>query len=238
MATCKDCFHWCVCQGSGPFWAAGAEHCYSWVDPNKIVEKKEMTMKIKLDEGAKMPTRSHKWDAGLDLYAKESGYVRVNNSHTFDTGVHVQIPEGYYGEIRSRSGLMCNHGITTDGTIDVGYTGSIRVCLFNRGGNKYYVRAGDKIAQLVIVPCELRVAKMASAAPADKEQLQMAFKITPCYDCTRPERLPNCLCQMNCKIHDDYEAEKAAFKKQRRIDRGLDEYSISVSEKCNKRRNK
>ena len=67
----------------------------------------------------------------------------------------MQIPEGYYGEIRSRSGLMCNHGITTDGTIDSHYTGSIRVCLFNRGGNKYYIHAGDKIAQLVIVKCEL-----------------------------------------------------------------------------------
>ena len=112
-------------------------------------------MKIQLDENAVMPTRAHPYDAGLDLYAMESGYIRVNNSHTFDTGVHVQIPEGYYGELRSRSGLMCNHGITTDGTIDSHYTGSIRVCLFNTGGNKYYVHAGDKIAQLVIVPCLL-----------------------------------------------------------------------------------
>ena len=111
-------------------------------------------MKIMLDEGAKMPTRAHPWDAGLDLYAMESGYIRVNNSLTFDTGVHVQIPEGYVGFVKSKSGLMVNHGITTDGTIDCGYTGSIRVCLFNRGGNKYYVHAGDKIAQLVIVKCE------------------------------------------------------------------------------------
>ena len=112
-------------------------------------------MKIMLDKGAKLPTRAHPWDAGLDLYAKESGYIRVNNSFTFDTGVHVQIPEGYVGFVKSKSGLMCNHGITTDGTIDCGYTGSIRVCLFNRGGSKYEVKKGDKIAQLVIVPCIL-----------------------------------------------------------------------------------
>lgn len=111
-------------------------------------------MKITLDEGAKMPTRAHPWDAGLDLYAVNGGYIRVNNSHTFDTGVHVQIPEGYVGFVKSKSGLMVNHGITTDGTIDSHYTGSIRVCLFNRGGNKYYVNPGDKIAQLVIVKCE------------------------------------------------------------------------------------
>ena len=110
-------------------------------------------MKIMLDEGAKMPTRGHPWDAGLDLYAMEDGYIRCNQRRTFDTGVHVEIPEGYYGEIRSRSGLMVNHGITTDGTIDAHYTGPIKVCLFNHGGSKYEVKAGDKIAQLVIVPC-------------------------------------------------------------------------------------
>ena len=128
-------------------------------------------MKIVLDKGAKMPTRAHTWDAGLDLYAVEKGVVpgcsysasttsyshgEVNvGSKVFDTGVHVAIPEGYVGLIKSKSGLMVNHKITTDGTIDCGYTGSIRVCLFNHSKNKYRVNAGDKIAQLVIVPCLL-----------------------------------------------------------------------------------
>ena len=112
-------------------------------------------MKIMLDEGAKMPTRAHPWDAGLDLYAMEDGYVRCNNSHTFDTGVHVEIPEGCVGFIKSKSGLMVNHGILTDGTIDCGYTGSIKVKLFNHGTSKYEVKNGDKIAQLVIQPCML-----------------------------------------------------------------------------------
>ena len=128
-------------------------------------------MKIVLDKGANMPTRAHAWDAGLDLYAMEKGVVpgcsysasttsyshgEVNvGSKVFDTGVHVQIPEGYVGLIKSKSGLMVNHKITTDGTIDCGYTGSIRVCLFNHSNKKYRVKAGDKIAQLVIVPCLL-----------------------------------------------------------------------------------
>lgn len=112
-------------------------------------------MKIKLDEGAKMPTRQHKWDAGLDLYALEDGYIRCNQSRTFNTGVHVQIPEGCVGFIKSRSGLMVNHGIVTDGTIDAHYTGPIKVCLFNHGGSRYEAKAGDKIAQLVICPCVL-----------------------------------------------------------------------------------
>lgn len=112
-------------------------------------------MKIKLDEGAKMPTRQHKWDAGLDLYALEDGYILCELSRTFNTGVHVQIPEGCVGFIKSRSGLMVNHGIVTDGTIDAHYTGPIKVCLFNHGTSRYEVKAGDKIAQLVICPCVL-----------------------------------------------------------------------------------
>ena len=110
-------------------------------------------MKIMLDEGAIMPTRAHPWDAGLDLYAVEDGYIRCNQSRIFDTGVHIAIPEGFLGLVKSKSGLMCNHGILTDGTIDAHYTGPIKVCLFNHGGSKYEVKAGDKIAQLVIVPC-------------------------------------------------------------------------------------
>lgn len=112
-------------------------------------------MKIMLEKGAKMPTRAHTWDAGLDLYAIEDGYIRCNQSRTFDTGTHIEIPEGCVGLVKSKSGLMCNHGIITDGTIDAHYTGPIKVCLFNHGGSKYEVKAGDKIAQLVIVKCEL-----------------------------------------------------------------------------------
>ena len=111
-------------------------------------------MKIVLDEGAKV-SRAHPWDAGLDLHSRESCTLWPDDSAAFDTGVHVEIPEGYYGEIRSRSGLMCNHNLVTDGTIDSHYSGSIRVKLFNHGKTAYRVQAGDKIAQLVIVPCLL-----------------------------------------------------------------------------------
>ena len=112
-------------------------------------------IRVNLDKGATAPTRAHRFDAGLDLYAMEDGYIRCNQSRTFDTGTHIAIPEGYVGLVKSKSGLMCNHGIVTDGTIDAHYTGSIRVCLFNHGGGKYEVKKGDKIAQLVIVPCLL-----------------------------------------------------------------------------------
>lgn len=115
----------------------------------------ETLMKIKLDKGAIAPSRAHPYDAGMDLYATVDCIIGVGNHHTFDTGVHVEIPEGWVGFIKSKSGLMVKHGMITDGTIDAHYTGPIKVCLFNHGLDEYTVKAGDKIAQLVIVPCLL-----------------------------------------------------------------------------------
>lgn len=109
-------------------------------------------MKIKLDEGAKMPTRAHETDAGLDLYARDTQIVPAKESAIFDTGVHVEIPEGCVGMLKSKSGLNVKHGITSEGVIDCGYTGSIVAKLYNNSGFDYKINAGDKITQLVILP--------------------------------------------------------------------------------------
>ncbi len=109
-------------------------------------------LKVVLDEGAKMPTRAHNTDAGIDMYAKNSATVRANGSCTFDTGVHLEIPEGYVGFLKSKSGLNVKYGITSEGVIDAGYTGSIVVKLYNSSGYPYKVEAGDKISQLVLLP--------------------------------------------------------------------------------------
>lgn len=109
-------------------------------------------MRIKLDEGAKMPTRAHNTDAGLDIYARNSQIVPAKESATFDTGVHVELPVGTVGMLKSKSGLNVKHGITSEGVIDVGYTGSIVVKLYNNSGYDYRVEKGDKISQLVIMP--------------------------------------------------------------------------------------
>lgn len=112
----------------------------------------ECKMKITLDKGAKMPTRAHSTDAGLDLYAMDTQIVPAKESAVFDTGVHVELPEGTAGFLKSKSGLNTKHGITSEGVIDVGYTGSIVAKLYNHSGTDYKVNAGDKITQLVIVP--------------------------------------------------------------------------------------
>lgn len=109
-------------------------------------------MKIVLDSGAHMPTRAHENDAGLDLYAKEGAWIDGGSMGIFDTGVHAAIPRGCAGFIKSRSGMMICDQITTDGTIDSGYTGSIKVALFNHGKEDVMIEAGQRIAQLVIVP--------------------------------------------------------------------------------------
>lgn len=111
-----------------------------------------MNIKIKLDEGARMPTRAHEWDAGLDIYARETQTVPARGSVKFDTGVHVQLPNGTAGFLKSKSGLNVNHGITSEGVIDAGYTGSIVVKLYNNSDEDYTVHAGEKISQLVILP--------------------------------------------------------------------------------------
>lgn len=109
-------------------------------------------MKIKLDPGAYVPERAHPNDAGLDLRSMENKYVSPGEFVKFDTGVHVQIPKGYVGLITSKSGLMAK-GITSRGTIDSGYTGSIKAILFNHGEEGYLVHKGDKVTQLVVLPC-------------------------------------------------------------------------------------
>lgn len=109
-------------------------------------------VKVALDPDAIMPTRAHSTDAGLDLYAKERCVVWARSSAKLDTGVHIQIPEGYVGFITSKSGLMAEKQITCRGTIDSGYTGSINAVLFNHSSINYIVEKGQKITQLVIVP--------------------------------------------------------------------------------------
>lgn len=107
-------------------------------------------MKVVLDPGAILPTRAHGLDAGYDLYSKEDAIVYAGDSWTFDTGVHMEIPKGYVGDVKSKSGMMMKYGIITDGTVDAGYTGSIRVKLFNLSQCAVSIVSGQKIAQLVI----------------------------------------------------------------------------------------
>lgn len=109
-------------------------------------------MKVTLDTGATMPRKAHAADAGFDIFARETRIVPAKGAAVFDTGVHVEIPFGYVGFLKSKSGLNVKRGITSEGVIDAGYTGSICVKLYNNSDQDYIVEKGDKISQLVILP--------------------------------------------------------------------------------------
>lgn len=111
-------------------------------------------MKIKLDRGALIPTRAHGTDAGADLRSPIETVVPARGSCIIDTGVHIQLQHGYVGMLKSKSGLNVEHGITSEGVIDEGYTGAIKVKLYNHSYSPYKIGRYDKITQLVVVPCE------------------------------------------------------------------------------------
>lgn len=108
-------------------------------------------IKAVVDVGAGIPTRAHRTDAGLDLYAKNNGWILPKSRKAFDTGVHIAIPSGYVGFLTSKSGMMLK-GITSRGTIDSGYTGSIKAVLFNHSWLPVRIKKWQKISQLVIMP--------------------------------------------------------------------------------------
>lgn len=109
-------------------------------------------MKIVLDDGAYMPIKAHQADAGYDIKSPVCCEVYPGSSIVIDTGVHIQIPIGYVGFLKSKSGLNVNHGLVSEGVIDSGYTGSIKVKLYNHGIKPYTINKGDKISQIVFLP--------------------------------------------------------------------------------------
>lgn len=107
-------------------------------------------MRVKLEPGAYMPTRAHKTDAGYDLRTPEPCVLFPHSSCIIDTGVHIELPAGTCAVIISKSGLNINHDITATGLIDEGFSGTIKVKLYNHGQIRYVFERGDKVSQFVI----------------------------------------------------------------------------------------
>ena len=122
--------------------------------------RRPMNLRIaRLDERARLPTRAHDGDAGLDLYALEAAVLAPGERASVPTGIAVEIPPGQAGLVLPRSGLAARHGISVvnaPGLIDAGYRGEVRVLLLNTDREQpFELAAGDRIAQLVLVPVEL-----------------------------------------------------------------------------------
>lgn len=119
---------------------------------------------FKLHPDAKLPTRNISTDAGVDLFALNDVLVVVGTTTKIDTGIAVNIPRGYFGNVMDRSSMGLKGLAVGAGIIDTGYQGDCSVVLHNLnnkqdhdifGNYGYQVKKGDKIAQLIIQPCLL-----------------------------------------------------------------------------------
>lgn len=124
------------------------------------------TIKVSLDGDAKMPSRANDTDAGADIFCTESFTIPAKSSRDVDTGVHVELPHNTVGILMSNSNLNIRARLVTDGVIGEGCSDSIKVCIYNHGDYPYAFKAGDKIAQLVVVPV-LYPSYVASDEPFD-----------------------------------------------------------------------
>lgn len=143
-----------------------------------------MVLDVMLDDDAFMPERAYDTDAGFDIRTPVS--IELNafsptygcGKATVDTGIHVAIPKGYVGMLKSKSGLNVIHDIMSEGVIDAGYTGSIRVKLYNLGNEEHHFDKGDKITQLVVMPiASIQGVRMIDEMP-NSERLSNGFGST------------------------------------------------------------
>ena len=106
-------------------------------------------------EGLPLPSYATGGAAGLDIVAAEEVTLAPGERHAVATGFAIAIPAGYEVQVRPRSGLALNHGVTclnTPGTIDSDYRGEVKVILINLGTEPFEVKRGMRIAQLVPAP--------------------------------------------------------------------------------------
>ena len=130
-----------------------------------------------LHPAATLPCRAHEHDAGYDLACVEDFTLWPARRRTVGTGVAIALPPGVAGLVTPRSGLAASHGVTivnAPGLVDPGYRGELRVTLLNTGDAPYAARAGDRIAQLVLVAFvapDVRVVDGLGAGPDERGDL-------------------------------------------------------------------
>ena len=120
--------------------------------------KDSINIKIKrLPNCHSLPTRATEHAAGWDLYSSVKEIVPAGCYSIIPCGFSIEIPLGYEGQVRPRSGMAAKMGITVlnaPGTIDSDYRGEVKVILINHGFSDRIIDAGDRIAQLVISPVQ------------------------------------------------------------------------------------
>lgn len=101
------------------------------------------------------PNYVYETDSGFDLYSTEEIWIHSLDRKLIPTGIHIDIPDGYEIQVRSKSGLALKQGLmvlNSPGTVDQGYTGEIQVIIFNTSKERVKIEKGQKIAQAVLCP--------------------------------------------------------------------------------------
>ena len=118
-----------------------------------------VTVRVKRGESSKdipVPSYATPGSAGLDIRSAEDVIIEPGERAAARSGIYLEIPPGFEGQVRPRSGLALKHGVTvlnSPGTIDSDYRGEVRVIMINHGREKFSVKRGDRIAQIVFAPC-------------------------------------------------------------------------------------
>jgi len=132
-------------------------YIFSYLDIKAFDLCAQPQVKVFVALGGCLPTYKSEYASGMDLHSLENVIIHPRRHLLVATGVYMEIPNGYEGQIRPRSGLAYKHGVTVlnaPGTIDSDYRGEIKVLLINHGENSFYIEKEDRIAQLVLVKVE------------------------------------------------------------------------------------
>jgi dUTP diphosphatase len=126
-----------------------------------------------LRPGARPPARTRPGDAGFDLSAVEGFALAPGERRVVPTGVAIALPPGLAGLVVPRSGLAARHGISVvngPGLVDPNYRGELRVILVNLGAERFEAQAGDRIAQLLLVPFVAPAVRVVEELPPSPDE--------------------------------------------------------------------
>jgi dUTP pyrophosphatase len=118
------------------------------------IPKVKMNIKL-IHKDAILPKFAYETDSGVDLYSVDEHIIPPMGRSLISTGIVIDVPENHEIQIRSKSGLALNQGLfvlNSPGTVDQGYTGEIKVILFNTNNEEFKITKGMKVAQAVLCP--------------------------------------------------------------------------------------
>lgn len=123
----------------------------------------------KVNQDAKDPSYAYELDSGFDLFSVDKFVIPPFGRALIPTGLSFDLPEGYEIQVRTKSGLAVNQGLmvlNSPGTVDQGYTGEIKVPVFNANPSKFTITKGMKVAQAVL--CPVKNGKFVNLISVDK----------------------------------------------------------------------